>query len=206
MNRNQTAALVLEDIFGTKARVTLLRRLSRESQPLTARQLAVLSGLNHRTVIEALDPLTRIGVVDKRHAGPSYLYTLARENLIAQRIVLPAIEAESGLPSELRERIIALFAPPAISIVLFGSLARGEEKRGSDVDVLVVLADGGGCAEIEARALDSGHSFFRQFGRPLSVHCVTLADVGRGGKNFLSEAARRGETLFGKPLANQGGR
>ena len=204
MSENPPGARILEDVFGTKARLTLLRRLSRESQPLTARQLAELTGLNHRTVVEALDPLTHIGVVEKRHAGPSYLYTLARENFIAQRIVLPALEAESGLPAALRDEIVALFAPEAISIVLFGSLSRSEEKHGSDVDVLVVMADGEGCAEIEERGLEAGHSFFKRFGRPLSVHCVTLPDARRGGKAFLSEAVREGETLFGKPPAELG--
>ena len=204
MSENRPGARILEDVFGTKARLTLLRRLSRESQPLTARQLAELTGLNHRTVVEALDPLTHLGVVEKRHAGPSYLYTLARENFIAQRIVLPALEAESGLPAALRDEIVALFAPEAISIVLFGSLARGEEKHGSDVDVLVVMADGEGCAEIEERGLEAGHSFFKRFGRPLSVHCITLPDARRGGEAFLSEAVREGETLFGKPPAELG--
>lgn len=184
--------------------MTLLRRLSRESQPLTARQLAELTGLNHRTVVEALDPLMHLGVVEKRHAGPSYLYSLVRENFIAQRIVLPALEAECGLPSALRDEIVGLFAPQAISIVLFGSMARGEEKLGSDVDVLVVMADGEGCAEIEERALESGHSFFKKFGRSLSVHCVTISDARRGGKAFLPEAVRKGETLFGKPPAELG--
>ena len=204
MNNKPPGARVLEGVFGTKARVTLLRRLSRESQPLTARQLAELTGLNHRTVVEALDPLEHMGVVEKRHAGPSYLYSLARENLIAQRIVLPALDAECGLPSALREEIVALFGPPALSIVLFGSMARGEEKRDSDVDVLVVMADEEGCAEMEGRALDAGHSFFKRFGRPLSVHCVTLHDAQRGRKAYLSEAVRKGETLFGKPPAELG--
>ena len=201
MSENPAGARILEDIFGTRARLTLLRRLSRESQPLTARQLGELTGLNHRTVVEALDPLTHIGAVEKRHAGPSYLYSLARENLIAQRIILPALEAESGLPAALREEIVALFAPPAISVVLFGSLARGQEKRGSDVDVLVVMADGEGCAEIEERGLEAGHSFFKRFGRPMSVHCVTLPDARTGGGSFISQAASDGETLFGKPLS-----
>ena len=163
-----------------------------------------MTGLNHRTVVEALDPLTQDGVVEKRHAGPSYLYSLARENLITQRIVLPALEAERGLPRALREEIVSLFAPKAISIVLFGSLARGQEKRGSDVDVLVVLADREGCAEVEERALEAGHSFFKKFGRPLSVHCVNISDARREGKAFLSKAVSKGETLFGKPPAELG--
>jgi predicted nucleotidyltransferase len=200
MSGKAGAASILETVFGTKARVTLLRLMSCESRPLTARQLAALSGLNHRTVVEALDPLTRIGVVEKRHAGPSYLYSLGMESITVQRLVLPALEAERGLPNALREEIVDLFAPKAVSIILFGSLARREEKRGSDVDVLVVMADEKGRAGIEERALEAGHSFFKKYGRPLSIHCVTLADVRQGGIAFMSEAVNGGETLFGKPI------
>ncbi len=204
MNKNLSGERILEDVFGTKARLALLRRLSRESQPLTARQLAALTGLNHRTVVEALDPMTHLGVVEQRHAGPSYQYSLARENIVAQRIVLAALDAESGLPSAQRSEIVSLFARQAISIVLFGSMATGQEKRGSDVDVLVVMPDEKGCAEVEERALEAGHSFFRRFGRPLSVHCVTISDARRRGKAFLSDAFSKGEMLFGEPLADLG--
>lgn len=192
---------MLEHVFGTKARVKLLRRLSRESQPLTARQLGELTGLNHRSVVEALEPLAELGVVDKRHAGPSYLYTLARDSLVTQSIILPALEAEGGLPSALRDEIVSMFSAEAVSIVLFGSVARGEATCGSDVDVLVVAADEQARAVLEERALEVGHTFFRSFGRSLSVHCVTLSDVRRGKKAFLSEVGAEGETLFGKPLA-----
>lgn len=201
VSKNLPGARILEDVFGTKARLALLRRLSRESQPLTARQLAVLTGLNHRTVVEALDPLTHIGVVEKRHAGPSYLYSLARENFVAQRIVLPALDAESGFPSVLRSEIVSLFAHQAISIILFGSMATGQEKRGSDVDVLVVVPDDKVCAEMMERALEASYSFFKRFGRPLSVHCITISDARPGGNAFLAEALSKGETLFGKPPA-----
>jgi hypothetical protein len=68
----------------------------------------------------------------------------------------------------------------------------------------VVVADRERCAEVEGRALDAGHSFFRKLGRPLSVHCVALPDIRRGGKAFLSDAVRRGETLSGKPPAELG--
>jgi predicted nucleotidyltransferase len=189
----------LEQLFGTRARVRLLRRLSQESQSLTARQLAELVGLNHRAVVEALDPLRQSGVVERRHVGPSYLYTLNRESHLAQALVLPLFEEEKRSEPAFREDIVSLF-PGAVSVVLFGSLARGEAGPGSDVDVLVVMDTRQTCAALEDRADEASHSFFRRWGHPLSVHCVTRAELGRAAKPFLAEAIREGQTLAGIPL------
>jgi predicted nucleotidyltransferase len=41
--------------------------------------------------------------------------------------------------AELRRRLEQLYGPRLVRLVLFGSQARGDAERGSDIDVLVVL-------------------------------------------------------------------
>src|SRR5665648_793555 len=81
-------APILDMLFGTKARTVLLRRLARELLPLSARQLAELSGLTHRAVIAALEPLVEEGIVIKRSAGPAYQYSLQREHVAVEGVLL----------------------------------------------------------------------------------------------------------------------
>jgi predicted nucleotidyltransferase len=191
----------LDILFGTKARTALLRRLARETLPLSARQLAELTGLTHRTVIAALEPLVDDGLVIMRAAGPAYQYCLQREHVIVATVLLPALAAEDRLPGLMAEELVALFSPVAASIILFGSAARNEDVPGSDVDVLVVTSSAGECGRIEESLEAERARFFRRFGRPLSVHCLAPADLSGPWPPFVAEAAGNGVLLFGKGVA-----
>ena len=71
---------------------------------------------------------------------------MSRESIVVQRPDLTRLfgERASGLP----ERIVNALreAVPVEEIWLFGSCARGDAKRDSDLDLLVVLADDHGLA------------------------------------------------------------
>jgi len=195
------AVPVLDILFCTKARTVLLRRLARESLPLSARRLAELSGLTHRAVIAALEPLVEEGIVNKRTAGPAYQYSLQREHAAVETVLLPVLAAEDLLPGLMAGELIALFSPVARSITLYGSAARGEDVPGSDVDVLVVTSGADEREKVEESAETERARFFRRFGRPLSVHCLAQADLGEPWPPFVAAAAGEGILLFGTDLA-----
>jgi hypothetical protein len=195
------AVPVLDILFCTKARTVLLRRLARESLPLSARRLAELSSLTHRAVITALEPLVEEGIVTKRTAGPAYQYSLQREHAAVETVLLPVLAAEDLLPGLMARELVALFSPAALSITLFGSAARGEDVPGSDVDVLVVTSSAGECETIEESAEAERARFFRRFGRPLSVHCLAQPDLSAHWPPFVAAAAGEGILLFGTDLA-----
>lgn len=188
-------------LFGTKARTVLLRRLARESLPLSARQLAELTGLTHRAVIAALEPLVDEGIVTKRTAGPAYQYSLQREHVAVDSVLLPALAAEDALPGLMARELVALLAPVAASIILFGSAARGEDMPGSDVDVLVIASGAGECERVEETIEAERARFFRRYARPLSVHCLAQAALSRPWPPFVAAAASEGVLLFGLDLA-----
>lgn len=190
----------LDTLFGTKARVALLRRLAREGVPLSARQLAELTGLTHRAVVAALDPLVAEGIVCRRTAGPAYQYTLQRDHAVVESLLLPALAAEESLPGLMTSELVTMLSPRAASIVLFGSAARGEHGTGSDVDVLVIPASTSDCEAVEALAEEDRARFFRRFGRSLSVHCVGRDHLAGPWPPFIAEAAREGVLLFGESL------
>lgn len=50
-------------------------------------------------------------------------------------------ESTKSLLIELRSRLAAIYGPRLRKIVLFGSVARGDERADSDIDILVVLDD-----------------------------------------------------------------
>ncbi len=199
-----SSLLGIDELFGTKARVRLLRRLARESQPMSARQLGELTGITHPAVAAALEPLVAEGIVTRRSAGPSYQYALQREHVVVETVLLPALAAEEATADLMAAELVGLLSADAVSVVLFGSAARGEHAAGSDVDVLVIAADSRTCIRIEQTAEEQRGRFFRRFGRPLSVHCIARGDLAGRVPPFVKAAAAEGVLLHGKDLRELG--
>ncbi len=74
--------------------------------------------------------------------GRSYLVTLNEQSFVLQRIMKPIIHAESETLDELVNLLRRCFKREEInSVYLFGSVVKGEEKKDSDVDLLVISSD-----------------------------------------------------------------
>ena len=102
----------------------------------TGRELARLSGRSATGVQHALDRLVEEGLVHREEAGPSFLYLLNRDHLLA-----PAVEVMSGARWELVRRLrelVGAWSLRSFHVSLFGSAARGDGNAASDIDVLVV--------------------------------------------------------------------
>jgi len=192
---------ILESIFGSPAKIRILRVLSASPQPLSGRQVGELSRLSHRGAIQALESLVELGAVRQRRVGAAYQYSLSRGNMAVETIIAPSLKAEASLLDDLKKNIIAEFSGKAVNLTLYGSLARGTGKRGSDIDVLAVAKDDRRKKELEDKAA-AGIPFFRErYNAVLSLHCYTVLEL-RSRKNLplLKSITREGAALSGKPL------
>jgi predicted nucleotidyltransferase len=192
---------VLESIFGSPAKIRILRVLSVSPQPLSGRQVGELSRLSHRGAIQALESLVELGAVRQRRVGAAYQYSLSRGNIAVETIIAPSLKAEASMLADLKRNITAQFRGKAVSLTLYGSLARGTGKRGSDIDVLAVARDERRRQELENKAA-AGITFFRErYNAILSLHCYTLVEL-RSKKNLplLGSVLQEGVLLSGIPL------
>ena len=95
--------------------------------------------------------------------------------------------------SELVERIVDAVEP--IQIILFGSMARGEAGRCSDIDVLVVVREG-------THRRKSAQLIYRRllgFGIPVDVVVATPSDLEQYRDSpglVYREAIREGRELY----------
>lgn len=192
---------VLESIFGSPAKIRILRVLSASPQPLSGRQVGELSRLSHRGAIQALASLVELGAVRQRKAGAAYQYSLSRGNRAVETIIAPSLKAEASMLDDLKESIILQFGGSTVSLTLYGSLARGTGKRGSDIDVLAVAKDERKKKELEDKAA-AGILFFRErYNAVLSLHCYTTAELrSRKSLPLLKSVIQEGVALSGRSL------
>jgi predicted nucleotidyltransferase len=112
-----------------------------------------------------------------RQAGRANLYSLDEDNIINTDILAPAFLVEEGLLGKVADIISRWMGDDLSSLVLFGSVARGEEVKASDIDMVVFLKDGAGLVSGEETIADASIEVVRRFGNKLSPMLVTESEV-----------------------------
>ena len=125
------------DLFGsTEARV--LAALARLSDPVSGRQLTKLAGAGSNASVQRyLAKLRNIGLVLATETPSAILYRLNRDHVYWQ-----PIEDILASPARIEEAIVLLVQQrlgPQARVAIFGSVAAGSAKAGSDYDLLLVL-------------------------------------------------------------------
>lgn len=119
-------------------RGALLQVLARLEQPVTRRKLAATAGVAPGNASAVIEDLIRSGLVSEFVGGRSSMVSLNRGHLAAGPLV-----ALAGLRGELVRRLRERVADWAdvLGAWLFGSVARGEAGRDSDIDLLIIADD-----------------------------------------------------------------
>ncbi len=130
----------LAELLSSRAKTKVLRLLAKfPAKEYTGREMARTLGLSHRTVDLALQDLAAHDLVALRRIGRANVYTANRDNY-RFRAFQELVRREEATLGQLMEEI-RKGLPPVLSCVLFGSVARGQERPGSDIDLLVVLKE-----------------------------------------------------------------
>jgi hypothetical protein len=117
-------------------RGAIIAALVRLRVPVTGRELAAQAGVPSATAARVVNDLQAAGLIERGPAGHAMGVVLNRRHL-----AVPALEELAGMRAGLVGRLrstIAEWKVPAVAGWLFGSAARGDGSRGSDIDVVVV--------------------------------------------------------------------
>jgi predicted nucleotidyltransferase len=115
----------------------VLAALARAEMQVTGRELHRLIGHGSENgVRRAAERLVEQGVVLSEQAGKAKLYRLNRDHIAAEPLVALASLRELLL-ERLRAEVADWTGKPRV-VVLFGSVARGQGGRKSDLDLLVI--------------------------------------------------------------------
>jgi predicted nucleotidyltransferase len=125
-------------IPGAQGRI--LAVLAETSAELNLHTLARLSRVSLAQASRVMPGLVDLGLVTRREVPPSALFRLVPDH-VAARPLLELARARTTVLQELGRRAATL-DPQPVAVVVYGSLARGDSRPGSDIDVLVVRPDG----------------------------------------------------------------
>lgn len=169
---------------------------------LSVRTAARLSGVSLAQTSRILPELAKLGVLDRTEVPPSTVYRLVEENVASRAIRLLARSRDQVL-SEFGELAKSMVVPP-VSIIVFGSFARGEAGRESDIDVVMVNRSRVGIGSEWAEGLDEWRRLARRLtGNEVEVMEVDELDIGsrlRSRRPIWQDIRREGIVVFGKTL------
>ncbi|SRR5579885_130863 len=133
----------LEEVLGNKASITLLRTMiNYQGKIFTVRGLAREAKVTPNEAALTIQDLEKLGIVTIQPVGRAYQLELNKNSYILNKIIGPIIESEKNTFVELLFLLKKhLDTKKIITAVIFGSVAKGQEKIDSDIDVLVVSND-----------------------------------------------------------------
>jgi len=193
----------LESLFRAPAQIAVLRALWKAPTELTGRQVQHLAGVHNRTALTCLADLEGLGILRRRAAGRAYLYALKREHRLVRDLIDPLFTAERALPEQLVQALGTLINGYCLSAVLYGSVARNHSQPGSDVDLLVVVADEAAAVKFAATVQENAERRVRErWGAVLEVNVKTQRQLGKEWNSGVIKGIRReGRVIAGRPLA-----
>lgn len=194
-------------IPGVQGRI--LAVLVETTAELNLRTVARLAGVSPAQASRVLPELVALGLVERREAPPSALFTMVEDN-VASRAIRALSRSRAAVLKEFGS-LAHDMDPSPVSVVVFGSLATGEADATSDLDI-VIIRPAGVLDDDDpwASSLDA----WRTAARHLTGNRVQVLDIDetsvkrrlRRPTKLWADVIRDGVTVYGRPLDQLRGR
>ena len=187
-----------DEILGASVHLKVVGLLvTLPEKEFTGREIASLLHVSHSNVQRAIRVLSDGGFIAVRRIGRADVVRVNKDHF-AFAALRTLFQLRRNLPDRVAEDLRSAFRGSVVSLVVFGSYARGEADRSSDLDLLVLAKSR---AALESRLPSIEAAFARKYGLPLSVHLLSLDDLRRGRvPAYVRTASEEGILLFGPPL------
>lgn len=195
----------LDDILGQYSKISILRFLVKSQAQLNGREIAKNVGLSHVQAHTALKDLTKQGVVNMRSVGNSLVYWLNEDHFLVKEIIRPVFEREQGVFKHVVRIILKEVKPPRpLSIILFGSFAKGSASADSDIDIVIVYPSPKKKSLMAKELSEAEKKVTSLFGNRLASVPLRIDEFQKKLKakdKFINEIMRTGRVIYGKNIS-----
>jgi predicted nucleotidyltransferase len=175
------------------ARGVVLDVLTRVQRGMTIRQLADRAGVSHPQAARHVADLERLGIVRREHVGRSHVITLT--DTLTVDLLRRMTELRQAVLRAMTDTA-SLLEPRPVSMVVFGSFARGDDDAESDIDVLVVVKDDKDDGVLDAALARWCQDVTRLTGNPVTEIVVPLAELDSMDRSLRESIERDGITIL----------
>lgn len=195
---------IISELLGGRVQITVLKLLFFHEEGLTGRGLANLVGCSTFKMQKVLEILVSQGLVTKSVVGRAHTYRTNGEHILMQKVIRPLIDFEKSLFSDLGKLIMKFLDIKPLSIILYGSVARGDELPNSDLDLFLIYGN-----EVTQHSIRHiGDTLMevipRKYGNPVSIRRSCVSDFqNRANKKdpLIRNIIREGRVIAGLSLS-----
>jgi predicted nucleotidyltransferase len=195
----------LDAVLGSTAKVRILRALLPLTAQVSGNEARLLSGVRSvGGMWKALDELTELGLLERDETRRIRFFRINRSHDLVEPL-RALFEAESRRIVELQEAVKKILEEGAVrehtlSIILFGSNARGDALPTSDLDLFAVTEAGSQVERVLEVLIDAIPGVERRFGlriSPLVMEKIRVQERYRDGDPLMKNVLSEGRRLFG---------
>lgn len=197
----------LNKILNNETKVKILRFLYSNGIEWSGRRIAREIQISPATCHKALQELYSEGILLLRNVGKTYLYQFNHDNYVAEELLRPLFKKEERLLKVisrlLRDEFSGKVKERIVSIALFGSVEKREDRPDSDIDLLVLVTRAKDKEKIEKAFDNLNEKTMRLFGKIVSPYIESVSGFRRKYKQGLpvvKEIVQSHKLISGKSL------
>lgn len=188
------------DLLGNKVALSVIRYLLLTDGASTGRQIAIKAGYSPQATLDALNMLESSRLINSKSAGKSKLYAINRDHYIVSDCLAPLWAKIDNWEKLAGQYYMDHLAVAPLSIIMYGSRARGDAGDKSDLDLLFVYEDKKYNLKILDNILELDSALLARFGVHPSPKAVSVTQFKKGVKEsngFLRNVYREGRSVAG---------
>lgn len=192
---------ILDEVFSTWSHIAALRILMDAARPLSGREIARLSHMNHRSCLKALTRLEHIGFVNRNRGGRDHLFSINREHRLWHEGILPMLEIERRHLGRLAKRLRKELSIYVESAILYGDSIMKRDVHDTTVDLCLVVNSRIMEQEIRSHLDIITPIAWKRYGAKLQTIIFTEPDFVRRAKRgqvSVQAILREGQVISGK--------
>ena len=132
---------ILEEILSSKIKISMIKTLQcYPEKRFSGRELARSLDVSPSRASEILELLRQYGVVNRVRIGNTSEWTLNKKSILVEKLS-NIFKIEERIYQDLRSKIYNILSKEKniLKVILYGSVARGEEQPNSDIDLFILV-------------------------------------------------------------------
>ncbi len=189
----------LINILNSKTKLKISRFLLTHEASMSEREIASILKVSHMSINRTMRELSEVNFVNFVTIGKAHLWRVNRKGY-AFKVLSKFFNGISRVKDpldDLKDMLLTNLPKTLIKkIVLFGSVAKGEEKTGSDIDVFFLVKDSNDKEKLNFVLEKLSNICLETYGNRLSPYILTEQEAKKKSRQKFLSDINKGVEIF----------